>query len=263
MLPLSRHAAGADTFVTVRRESGRLWCGCACALSRFLGSRRWARIDGGLQLLRAHPQRRSSVEVEIARRSLGHVLYTAVCISPLPTTRLGACGCWERRPRPGVGCLHGQKRSKTQCTHTRNFVHFKLHSISSHRGLSHAHSELDPAETPRAWHTRVTCCRALVPHAASVVRIVSRSPTQSLHVKSLSSFACLALLSPACLPRVDAVAQLAERAAAHASAGSVVRTRKTFLIANSRNGESTNHYQSATHSAAAASMISPARCDSG
>lgn len=197
MLPLSRHAAGADTFVTVRRESGRLWCGCACALSRFLGSRRWARIDGGLQLLRAHPQRRSSVEVEIARRSLGHVLYTAVCISPLPTTRLGACGCWERRPRPGVGCLHGQKRSKTQCTHTRNFVHFKLHSISSHRGLSHAHSELDPAETPRAWHTRVTCCRALVPHAASVVRIVSRSPTQSLHVQPFffrlpcAAFTCL------------------------------------------------------------------------
>lgn len=161
--------------------------------------------------------------------------------------------------------LFAWAQMKQNAVHTpRNFVHFKLHSlISSHRGLSHAHSELDPAETPRAWHTRVTCCRALVPHAASVVRIVSRSPTQSLHVKSLSSFACLALLSPACLPRVDAVAQLAERAAAHASAGSVVRTRKTFLIANSRNGESTNHYQSATHSAAAASMISPARCDSG
>ena len=168
------------------------------------------------------------------------------------------------RDGPGLAwvvCM-GRKEAK-RSAHTRNFVHFKLHSlISSHRGLSHAHSELDPAETPRAWHTRVTCCRALVPHAASVVRIVSRSPTQSLH-PSLSSFARLALLSPACLPRVDAVAQLAERAAAHASAGSVVRTRKTFLIANSRNGESTNHYQSATHSAAAASMISPARCDSG
>ena len=94
-----------------------------------------------------------------------------------------------------------EKKQNAVCTRPRNFVHFKLHSlISSHRGLSHAHSELDPAETPRAWHTRVTCCRALVPHAASVVRIVSRSPTQSLHVTAfLLSPALRCFHLPACL----------------------------------------------------------------
>lgn len=107
------------------------------------------------------------------------------------------------RDGPGLAwvvCM-GRKEAK-RSAHTRNFVHFKLHSLISieysHRGLSHAHSELDPAETPRAWHTRVTCCRALVPHAASVVRIVSRSsPTQSLHVQPFffrlpcAAFTCL------------------------------------------------------------------------
>lgn len=170
---------------------------CACALSfsgfEALGSHRWRSATSSGAPAEAL-ERRGGDRAPVAGTRVIH------CSVHLASAHHATRRVWLLgETAPAWRGLFAWAQMKQNAVHTpRNFVHFKLHSlISSHRGLSHAHSELDPAETPRAWHTRVTCCRALVPHAASVVRIVSRSPTQSLHVQPFffrlpcAAFTCL------------------------------------------------------------------------